>query len=102
MHSFTARAHAAASATSPLAPANIQRRKPMAKDVVIVVLYCGLCHSDIHQVREERKALMPTAWTRVERHRVCAFGSSTPCWGAMRRTVCCVSGLWKVATSTSH
>ncbi|TDK23192.1 NAD(P)-dependent alcohol dehydrogenase [Luteimonas aestuarii] len=46
-------AYAAASATSPLAPATIERRDPGLRDVQIDILYCGVCHSDIHQVRDE-------------------------------------------------
>ncbi len=44
---------AAASATAPLAAHTIQRRDPGPDDVVIDVLFCGVCHSDIHQVRNE-------------------------------------------------
>lgn len=47
------KAYAAASATSPLAPASIQRREPTPDDVAIDILYCGVCHSDIHQARNE-------------------------------------------------
>ena len=50
---FTARAYAAASATSPLAPATIARRTPGPHDVQLEVLFCGVCHSDLHQVRSE-------------------------------------------------
>ena len=49
----TARTWAAQSATSPLAPFSIERRDPLADDVVIDILYCGVCHSDLHQVRNE-------------------------------------------------
>jgi uncharacterized zinc-type alcohol dehydrogenase-like protein len=49
----SARAWAAASPTSPLAPATIDRREPLDDDVVIDILYCGVCHSDLHQVRNE-------------------------------------------------
>jgi uncharacterized zinc-type alcohol dehydrogenase-like protein len=48
-----ARAYAGQNATSPLAPFSIQRREPLADDVVIDILYCGVCHSDLHQVRNE-------------------------------------------------
>ncbi len=48
-----ARAWAAQSATSPLAPFSIDRRDPLADDVEIEILYCGVCHSDLHQVRDE-------------------------------------------------
>ncbi|MGB6346908.1 MAG: NAD(P)-dependent alcohol dehydrogenase [Methyloceanibacter sp.] len=46
-------AYATLSATSPLAPHSIERRKPRAHDVLIDILYCGVCHSDIHQARNE-------------------------------------------------
>ena len=46
-------AYAAASATSPLAPHTIERREPGPREVLIEILYCGVCHSDIHQARDE-------------------------------------------------
>ena len=46
-------AYAAQSATTPLAPFKIDRRTPNAHDVQIEILYCGVCHSDIHQARNE-------------------------------------------------
>jgi alcohol dehydrogenase (NADP+) len=46
-------AYAAASATSPLGPHTVERREPGPHDVHIDILYCGICHSDIHQVRDE-------------------------------------------------
>ncbi len=46
-------AYATPSATSPLAPFRIERRAPRANDVVIDIRYCGVCHSDIHQARDE-------------------------------------------------
>jgi uncharacterized zinc-type alcohol dehydrogenase-like protein len=50
---ISAKAYAAQNATSPLAPFQFERRKPGAHDVLIEILYCGVCHSDIHQVRNE-------------------------------------------------
>jgi uncharacterized zinc-type alcohol dehydrogenase-like protein len=47
------RAYAAQSPTSPLAPYTIERRKPGPHDVVIDILYCGVCHSDLHTARGE-------------------------------------------------
>jgi len=44
-------AYAAQSATSPLAPFTIERRDPGARDVQIEILYCGVCHSDLHTAR---------------------------------------------------
>jgi alcohol dehydrogenase (NADP+) len=48
-------AYAAQSATSPLGPLSIERREPGPADVVIEILYCGVCHSDLHQARNEWK-----------------------------------------------
>jgi alcohol dehydrogenase (NADP+) len=47
------KAYAAPSALKPLEPWNLQRREPGPHDVQIEILYCGVCHSDIHQVRNE-------------------------------------------------
>ena len=49
----TTPAYAAQDATSPLAPFSIERRAPGPRDVQIDILYCGVCHSDIHQARNE-------------------------------------------------
>lgn len=46
-------AYATKSAKSKLAPFTIERRNPGANDVEIEILYCGVCHSDIHQARNE-------------------------------------------------
>ena len=48
-----AKAFSAASPTSPLAPATIPRRDPTPGDVAIEILFCGVCHSDLHMVRNE-------------------------------------------------
>jgi alcohol dehydrogenase (NADP+) len=45
--------YAAQNAKAPLAPFNFQRRDPGSNDVQIDILYCGVCHSDLHQVRDE-------------------------------------------------
>jgi uncharacterized zinc-type alcohol dehydrogenase-like protein len=45
--------YAAYSSTTPLKPYSFERRDPGPKDVVIDIEYCGVCHSDIHQVRDE-------------------------------------------------
>lgn len=47
------RAFAAQTATSPLAQATIERREPTARDVQMEILYCGVCHSDLHTARGE-------------------------------------------------
>jgi uncharacterized zinc-type alcohol dehydrogenase-like protein len=47
------RGYAAQSTTSPLTPFNFERREPGPHDVQIEILYCGICHSDLHQVRDD-------------------------------------------------
>ena len=47
------KAYAAQSADKPLAPFSIDRREPGADDVEIKILFCGVCHSDIHTARNE-------------------------------------------------
>ena len=46
-------AYAAQAPDTPLAPLQIQRREPRPEDVQIEILYCGVCHSDIHMARNE-------------------------------------------------
>jgi alcohol dehydrogenase (NADP+) len=50
---LTTPAYGAVSAQAPLAPLSIERRNPGPHDVLIDILYCGVCHSDIHQSRGE-------------------------------------------------
>lgn len=50
---FNARAYAAQTEKSPLAPFTIQRREPRDRDIQIQILFCGVCHSDLHIVRNE-------------------------------------------------
>src|SRR5258707_8736351 len=45
--------YAAPTAKAPLAPYSFERREPGEHDVVIDIKYCGICHSDIHQTRNE-------------------------------------------------
>jgi alcohol dehydrogenase (NADP+) len=45
--------YAAHDKTSALVPFDFERREPGANDVVVEIAYCGICHSDIHQVRDE-------------------------------------------------
>ena len=74
-----AKAYSATSATSPLAPTTISRREPGEQDVQIEILFCGICHSDLHQVRNEW-SVMPTIYPCVPGHeivgRVTKVGSS--------------------------
>jgi uncharacterized zinc-type alcohol dehydrogenase-like protein len=50
---YSTKAFATTSATSPLSPTVIERRTPTATDVQIEILYCGVCHSDLHFARDE-------------------------------------------------
>ena len=52
---YNAKAFAALTQTSPLAPFNFQRRDPGPHDVQIQILYCGICHTDVHIARNEWK-----------------------------------------------
>ena len=77
---LAAKSFAAQSATSGLAPHTIQRRSPRPQDVQIEILYCGVCHSDLHQVRNEWQMVMPTVYPCVPGHeivgRVTAVGNA--------------------------
>src|SRR5258706_5860217 len=48
-----AHAYATPAADRPLAPSSIERREPGAGDVAIDILYCGVCHSDLHTARND-------------------------------------------------
>lgn len=67
---YKAKAYSAASATSPLASTSITRREPTDHDVQIEILFCGICHSDLHQVRNEWSGLMPTVYPCVPGHEI--------------------------------
>jgi len=67
---YNAKAYSAASATSPLASTTIARRDPTGHDVQIEILYCGICHSDLHQVRNEWSGVMPTVYPCVPGHEI--------------------------------
>jgi uncharacterized zinc-type alcohol dehydrogenase-like protein len=67
---YNATAYSAASATSPLVPTTIARREPTERDVQIDILYCGICHSDVHHVRDEWKDTMPTVYPIVPGHEI--------------------------------
>jgi len=67
---FSARAYAAASRTAALAPFSVPRRAPGPQDVQIEILYCGVCHSDLHTVRNEWESAMATAYPCVPGHEI--------------------------------
>ena len=74
----SAAGYAARDAKTPLTPFAFERREPGAHDVAIDILYCGVCHSDIHQARDEWSN---TIWPCVPGHeivgRVTAVGGHT-------------------------
>jgi len=80
---YETRAYAASSATSGLAPRTIRRRAPRARDVQVEILYCGICHSDVHQVRNEWQAHMPTEYPCVAGHEI--VGRTTRVGSEVRR-----------------
>ena len=67
---YKTKAYAAASAASPLASTAISRRDPTEQDVQVEILYCGICHSDLHQVRNEWSGVMPTVYPCVPGHEI--------------------------------
>jgi uncharacterized zinc-type alcohol dehydrogenase-like protein len=67
---YKAKAYSAASATSPLASTTIPRRDTAEHDVQIEILFCGICHSDLHSVRNEWSSIMPTVYPIVPGHEI--------------------------------
>src|SRR3974377_2411929 len=67
---YNSKAYSAASAKSPLAYTTITRRDPTAHDVQIEILFCGFCHSDLHQARDEWHSLMPTVYPCIPGHEI--------------------------------
>lgn len=67
---YNAKAYAAASATSPLAPTTIPRREPTESDVQIEILFCGICHSDLHYARDEWHDVMAATYPCVPGHEI--------------------------------
>ena len=67
----TTKGYAAASPTAPLAPFSFERRQPREHDVVIDIKFCGICHSDIHQTRDEwSEALEESIFPMVPGHEI--------------------------------
>ena len=67
---YKAKAYSAAGETSPLAGTTITRRDLTEHDVQIEILFCGICHSDLHQVRNEWKSVLPTVYPCVAGHEI--------------------------------
>jgi len=62
---YQTKAYSATSPTSGLTSATIPRRDPIDRDVQIEILFCGICHSDLHWVRNEWSEFMPTVYPIV-------------------------------------
>src|SRR5689334_22033784 len=67
---YKTKAYSAASAKSPLTQTNIPRRDPTDNDIQIEILFCGICHSDLHTVRNEWNAFVPTVYPCVPGHEI--------------------------------
>src|ERR1035441_4524024 len=67
---YNAKAYSVSSATSPFASTTIARRDPTEHDVQIEILFCGICHSDLHQARNQWSDVMPTVYPCVPGHEI--------------------------------
>lgn len=67
---YKVKAYSADSATSPLSLDTIQRRDTTERDVQIEILYCGICHSDLHTVHNEWSSVMSTTYPCVPGHEI--------------------------------
>jgi uncharacterized zinc-type alcohol dehydrogenase-like protein len=80
---YNARAYSAASATSPLASTTIPRRDLTEHDVQLEILFCGICHSDLHSVRDEWSEFNATNYPIVPGHEI--LGRVTKVGSAVRQ-----------------
>ena len=67
---YNAKAYSVSSATSPLSSTTIARREPTDHYVQIEILFCGICHSDLHMARNEWSSVMPTVYPCVPGHEI--------------------------------
>jgi uncharacterized zinc-type alcohol dehydrogenase-like protein len=67
---FAAKAFAAQNTSGKMAPFSLERREPRPQDVQIEILYCGVCHSDLHQVKNEWVDFSPTVYPCVPGHEI--------------------------------
>ena len=67
---YNAKAYSVSSSTSPFSSTTIARRDPTEHDVQIEILFCGICHSDLHQARNEWSGVMPTVYPCVPGHEI--------------------------------
>jgi uncharacterized zinc-type alcohol dehydrogenase-like protein len=67
---YNSKAYSVAGPAAPLEPAVIPRREPTGRDVQIEILFCGICHSDLHTARGEWSSIMPTVYPCVPGHEI--------------------------------
>src|SRR3954451_819161 len=67
---YNAKAYAAASPTAALAGTTIPRRDVTDRDLQIQILFCGICHSDLHQARDGWHHVNPTTYPCVPGHEI--------------------------------
>src|SRR3954454_1328644 len=80
---YKAKAYSAASPTAALAGTTVARRDPTARDIQIEILYCGVCHSDLHQARDEWHEFAATTYPCVPGHEI--VGRVTKVGGDVRK-----------------
>jgi len=67
---YKAKAYSATSSKSAMSSTTISRREPTEHDVQLEILFCGICHSDLHTVRDEWREVMPTIYPCVPGHEI--------------------------------
>src|SRR5271156_1081822 len=67
---YNAKAYSVKSATSPFSSATIARRDPTENDVQMEILFCGICHSDLHMARNEWSSVWATVYPCVPGHEI--------------------------------
>ena len=67
---YNTKAYSATSATASLSSTTIPRRDPTERDVQIQILFCGICHSDLHYKRDEWHDVMPAVYPCVPGHEI--------------------------------
>lgn len=80
---YPAKAFAATSAKAELSPYGFKRRQPGRQDVQIEILFCGVCHSDLHQSRDEWHENFATVYPCVPGHEI--VGRVTKVGSAVKR-----------------
>lgn len=70
METKNVKAYGTTAADAPLDSLNIERREVTPQDVKIEILFCGICHSDLHYARNEWSDVMPTVYPCVPGHEI--------------------------------